>query len=371
MFAVAPEILNKISCLGHYRIERTRKMINRQNWQLTKKYLDYRLRVDQVSRPSMEKEKTHLRYALEWAQETTFQKASEVAPSFPQFLLTSRLDGSAGRLSVVYIKKILSTARLFFTWLSDNQTGYKHIKQAWIKTIKVKRLSDMPKNKESVSFEEIQAIASAPVRTIQERRARAGLVFLYLSGMRIGAFVSMPVEAVDISNRCVNQNPALGVRTKNGKAAKTYLLDIPELLKVVQNWDDVVRAYGGLWFASLSFATGEIVLQDAGEHRKNLARRNFRDWLSSVGLPYHSPHKFRHGHIHYGLKRSKNIADFKAVSMNVMHSTIDITDQFYSVLQDDEVKNRISTFGNVSEVIGEDVIIQKFRRFLEWEKENK
>ena len=347
-------------------------MINRQNWQLTKKYLDYRLRVDQVSRSSMEKEKTHLRYVLEWAQETTFQRVSDISPSLPQFLITSRLDGSERRLSAVYIKKILSTSRLFFIWLSDNQTGYKHIKQAWIKTLKVKRLSDMPKNKEIVTFEEIQAIASAPARTIQERRARAGLVFLYLSGMRIGAFVSLPVEAVDIQNRCVNQNPALGVRTKNSKAAQTYLLDIPELLKIVQDWDDEARCtVGGLWFSSLSSAIGEIISQEAGEHRKNLARRNFRDWLSSVGLPYHSPHKFRHGHIHYGLKRSKNVADFKAVSMNVMHSSMEITDQFYSVLQDEEVKKRISSFGNFSEDISEDEIIQKFRRFLEWEKQNR
>jgi hypothetical protein len=89
-----------------------------------------------------------------------------------------------------------------------------------------------------------------------------------------------------------------------------------------------------------------------------------------VGLPYHSPHKFRHGHIHYGLKRSKNIADFKAVSMNVMHSSMEITDQFYSVLQDEEVKKRISSFSN-EVASGEDEIIRKFRRFLEWEKENK
>jgi site-specific recombinase XerC len=344
-------------------------MINKSNWKMTRRYLDYRLQVDQVSPDSMEKEKTHLRYLLEWAQETSFSEVVTHRPTFPEFLLVHRLDGHQGHLSAVYIKKILSTVRMFFTWLSDN--GYKNIKQAWVKTIKVKRLSDVPKNKEIVTLEEILAIARAETLTREERRARASLVFLYLSGMRIGAFVSLPVRCVDISNRLVDQFPSLGVRTKNGKHATTYLLDIPELLHVVQSWhDEVVTTppFCSYWF---SFLSSELLdFHPVGKFRSNLARRSFKAWLDRVGLLYHSPHKFRHGHIHYGLMRSKNVADFKAVSMNVMHSTIEITDQFYSVLHDDEVKNRIGSLGKVYPV-GQDEQIEKIKRFLDWEKQNK
>lgn len=164
--------------------------------------------------------------------------------------------------------------------------------------------------------------------------------------MRIGAFVSLPLRAVDISNRSVLQYPSLGVRTKNSKHAKTFLLNIPELLKVVKQWDDEVRSIlplDGFWFAPLSPETGQIdaSIIEVGEHRINLARRSFKQWLEQQGLPYHSPHKFRHGHVHYGLAHSQNISDYKAVSMNAMHSSMEITDQFYSVLQDDEIKNRI------------------------------
>jgi hypothetical protein len=42
-------------------------MIHKKNWQLTKKYLDYRLKVDQITLGSMKKEQTHLRYVLEWS----------------------------------------------------------------------------------------------------------------------------------------------------------------------------------------------------------------------------------------------------------------------------------------------------------------
>lgn len=322
-------------------------MIHKANWRMMKKYLSYRLEVDQISDGSLRKEQTHMRYVLDWAQGVAFGQAATIRPTFPAYMLSNRLDGKDGRLSAVYIKKTLATARLFFTWLSDNEAGYKHIKQAWIKTIKVKRLSDTPKNKEYVTLQEILAMATCPAHSVQERRARAALAFLYLSGMRIGAFVSLPIQAVDIPNRYVLQFPSMGVRTKNSKSAKTFLLEIPELLKVVQEWDNEARAIlpdNGFWFAPLSSVTGLIEpnIIEVGESRVSLARRNFKVWLEQENLTYHSPHKFRHGHIHYCLDRAKDVADFKAVSLNAMHSSMKITDQFYSVQQDDEVKNRIS-----------------------------
>jgi integrase len=315
-----------------------------------KSYLEYRLSVDQIAKGSLKREQTYMRYLLLWANDQSFKHAPSIRPTFPEFMLSNRLDGDEKNLSVVYIKKTLATARLFFTWLADNEPGYKSIKQAWVKTIKVKRLSDVPKTKEAVTLEEIQAIAACPARTLFERRARAAAVFLYLSGMRIGAFVSLPIQAVDIPNRKVIQYPTLGVRTKNRKHGITYLLDIPELLKVVQDWDNEIRSTlppNGFWFAPLSPETGKIdpSIVSIGEHRSTLARRNIKEWIVSNGLPYHSPHKFRHGHIHYGLERAKDIADFKAVSLNAMHSSMEITDEFYSVLNNDELQSRISTLG--------------------------
>ncbi len=335
-------------------------MINRQNWKLTKTYLDYRLSVDQVSKGSLKKEQTHMRYLLEWCQETSFRDVGTVRPSFPEYMLVGRLDGEQRQLSAVYIKKILSTVRLFFSWLSDLNTGYTHIKRSWIKTIKVKRLSDVPKVKEAVTLDEILLIASQPVHNIFERRARATCVFLFLSGIRIGAFVSLPLQAVDISNRTIIQYPSLGVRTKNRKFAITYLLDIPELLKVVQDWDNEVRRASSLfWFAPFSFETGQIdkKVVSIGEHRSILATRNIKQWLQAVGLPYHSPHKFRHGHIHYGRDRAVTLADFKAISQNVMHSSMKITDEVYSVLDDVGVAEKIKALGTGNKKgVNQDVI---------------
>ena len=105
------------------------------------------------------------------------------------------------------------------------------------------------------------------------------------------------------------------------------------------------------------------------EHRDRLARRNIKALLTSVGLPYHSPNKFRHGHIHYGSAHAKTIEDYKAVSMNVMHSSMKITDEFYSNLNDGEVQNRIGSLGNDKRTNQEgQAAIDLFKEFLAWKQ---
>jgi hypothetical protein len=45
-----------------------------------------------------------------------------------------------------------------------------------------------------------------------------------------------------------------------------------------------------------------------------------------------------------------------------------ITDEFYSILQGEDVKNRINSLNKPSSSNDEDDIIEKFKRFLDWEK---
>jgi integrase len=324
-------------------------MINRNNWKLIRKYLEYRFRVDQLCIGSYKIEEVYCRYLLEWADDRPFIKAPKFLPTFPEFVKSNRFDNKNSRLSPGYIKKTMATARRFFTWLVDTQTGYRSIKYSWISTIKVKRLSEIPKQRDVITLEEILIISRSPVCSLVEERIRAAAVFLFLSGMRINAFVSLPLGAVDIQSRKIYQYPNMGVRTKNSKYAITYLLPIPDLLEIVMKWDKKIRMIlddDGFWFAPLSPDNGEIdiTVKEIGEHRETLARKNLKAWMEKLGLKYRSPHKFRHGHIQWGLAHSKDHADYKAVSLNVMHSSIQVTDQFYSNIPDSEIENRIKSF---------------------------
>jgi site-specific recombinase XerD len=349
-------------------------MINRDNWKQTKKYLEYRASVDQIGNGSLGIETTHVRYLLEWLQETPFSKAKDKRPTLPEFLQNGGLEGQEKPLSEGYLKKILATARRFFLWLSENKSGYTHLNHTWRSTLKTKRMAQIPKTREVVTYEDIQKMASLPVNTLSEKRIQAAAAFLYLSGMRIGAFISLPLLAVDITNRTVKQHPCLGVRTKNRKHATTFLWEIPELMQVIQEWDNLVRSVlpdQGYWFAPFSPETGKIDPSNLScpESRRSLVTRQLKQWENFHGIQEYSPHKFRHGHIHYGLKRAKTIADYKAVSENVMHSNMSVTDEFYSNFNENELRNRISDIGKQPEQ-GESQkdLFKKFEAFLKWEQ---
>lgn len=354
-------------------------MITRSNWKLTKAYLEYRENIDQLSGGSLKIEVSYIRLILTWADNTPFIKIYSKRPSLPEYLQRTRSVTNEGQNSHIYNKKILAAARRFFTWLSENHAEYKIIKNAWINSLKPKRIEKEPKKKDAVSLEEIIQIANAPTKNIIERRIKAAACFLFLSGIRIGAFISLPIKAVDLVNGIIIQDPKLGVRTKNSAYGKTYLLDIPELLTVIKSWDNEIKqvlSEGGYWFAPLSPDTKEIdpYCSKVGEHRETIARRNLKDWLKKVGIQYHSPHKFRHGHIQYGMQNAKTIADYKAVSMNVMHSSMEITDEVYSQLGDHEIQNRIRGLNQNRENSSENKedTFLLFQEFLAWrESRNK
>jgi hypothetical protein len=135
------------------------------------------------------------------------------------------------------------------------------------------------------------------------------------------------------------------VQTKNAKAATTYLLEIPDLLKVVEAWDVRVRAKLSpdvLWYAKLGRDGLELAERMVGHvGRRELVARGLARLCARANIDYHSPHKLRHGHAVYAIGNATTIADFEAVSQNLMHASLGITDRVYGVLQGEDVQTRI------------------------------
>jgi site-specific recombinase XerC len=220
---------------------------------------------------------------------------------------------------------------------------------------------------------------TSPVRTGRERCIRASAVFWFLSGIRIRAFVTLPIKAIDLNALAVKQWPSLGVQTKNRKHATTYLLNIPDLLDVVREWDEEVRTVlpgDALWFAHLVPETNMIDTSrpKVGKYRTTRARKDLQDWLTRVGLQYHSPHMFRHGNAVYSLMQCQDVADFKAVSQNLMHANLSVTDGVYGMLSDDDVGQRIGALGQTGTTTDLNALAAIAKRILDQEnasKENK
>ena len=79
-----------------------------------------------------------------------------------------------------------------------------------------------------------------------------------------------------------------------------------------------------------------------GDNRNIAISKRLHRLFDLAGLPYKSPHKFRHGHTIFGLQHAKTMVDYQAVSTNLMHEDIRVTDSIYALLVSDEVKQRIT-----------------------------
>lgn len=76
-----------------------------------------------------------------------------------------------------------------------------------------------------------------------------------------------------------------------------------------------------------------------------MIERDVRRICERAGVPYQSPHKLRHGHVVYALKQARNMAELKAISQNIMHASVVITDQVYGKLVSNNVRDVIASLG--------------------------
>jgi len=328
-------------------------MIHRQNWLDVRNYIEYQKYIGQVNPRTADAQYFRLVHLLEWAQETPFPRAARIRPAFPGYVEALRTAKgepySAGHLAGVF-----KTCRAFLLWAKyEYAARYRSLELNWIKSVRASRGRSEQAElqaRELYTLEDVLQLTAAPAETIAERRMRAAVAFLFLSGMRIGAFLTLPLECVDVAGLRVMQLPAKGVRTKNSKAAITYLYNIPELLAVISEWDAFLRKRlppECYWYAHLD-PWGELTAERPSGDRMSL-RKNFREDLAElcqrVGIRYRSPHKFRHGNAVYGLKKARTPAQMKAISQNLMHSNTGITDGIYGRLVNDDVRDIITGLG--------------------------
>ena len=175
-------------------------------------------------------------------------------------------------------------------------------------------------------------------------RAQACACLEYAGGFRIAAVATLPLRAIDLTHLRLQQDPKLGVRTKNAKYGMTMLLDVDGLLAPVRSWHQFLseivsdRAMFYNVFDLHHNSTGVLQPTDnpPGKHRAVALADDYPKLCERAGVPYRGSHAFRHGHIVYCARRCKNLADFSALSKNVMHSDLRTT-MLYAQMANDEV----------------------------------
>lgn len=327
------------------------RLVNRANYLLVSEFLIFLQDVKQISPASAERYRFYLRHLLLWAMDILLSKAHTIRPAFPAYV-AALISPRGGSLAADTQKKIIEISRQFFKWACLNHTSeFRSISAAWIELLRPARHKQVlvPEEHVFVTVEEAILLAMLPGEEgdLAHWRDRAAVARLFLSGERANALVTSPIAAINFQERSVRQWPDLGVKTKNSKKATTFLLPIPELLEVAQSWDTYVRANlpgDAPWYALVDSHWGEQVLSQErpGENRNHALGRRLRRLFEKAGLPYKSAHKFRHGHAVYGLLHARTMADYKAVSMNLMHHDLQITDSIYAPMLSNDVCLRIA-----------------------------
>ena len=334
---------------------RSGALVHRRNFADTRAYLKFCLEVRQNDEKSVYLSRVALDHLLCWATDCPFARAADLRPVLPVYL--DALGNSVG-----YTNKLLSIARAFFAWARERfPERYAELRSDYVAGLRLKRGPGRVVEQKLYTLEQVQRLVDFTPESRIERRERAMAAFLFLSGMRAGAFVSLPVRSVELDYRpagsnqtmiMVHQWPDWGVRTKNRKAANTYLLPHPELeglREIVRAWHREVEAGVGslgMWWALLD-ADGETFSLDQvpGDNRRNGLGTRLRWLCEKRGVPYMSPHKMRRGHTVWAEAQCRSVAEFKAVSQNLMHESMAITDARYSVLGEGELAARLAGVG--------------------------
>ncbi len=333
-------------------------MIRRENWLMTEEYLkELKDSISGKSADTVARYEFSLRPLLYWAGELPFEEAFSTQ-EVPFSAYVSKLPARRGDgiLAAESQKKIVIVSKVFLEWAIEKKLiNTKRMPTDAISKMVYPKILPSAVDPVSVSVDEVKRIASIDVgNDLAMIRNKAVMCFAFLSGARADAIASAPISSINLDKREFSQLTELGVRTKNSKSAITYLLNIPELLSAVREWDDIVRKSlpsTGLWFSPLESKWGAYTFsqKSAGIHRASALVDQFRTFYEKVGMAdqYKSPHKYRHGFAVFALSNCRSMADYQAVSRNLMHSSLTVTDKIYAVIEREDRKKRID---NISQI---------------------
>lgn len=306
-------------------------VIYRGNFLLVQEYLAYLLKVRLKNPESVERYRFWLNHLLFWAMEVPLPKARSISTPFSDYVRSKNLSQESQ-------KKTVETARTFLRWAKlYHEKQFASLPAYWVADLTPVRVHRQSVSK-YVRLDEVLKIGhNTPGKdNLALWRDQAMACLLFLSGTRAGAAVSLPIRAIHLNDPYphIEQKTELGVHTKLSKSATTYLHQIPELLDFARGWDNFARANfpeNHLWYAPIQQHWGEqnTKVLEAGKYRTDALRKRLGLLSRLFELPPRSPHQYRHGYAVYGLERCKTMAEYHALSRNMMHDNISVTDQIY------------------------------------------
>ncbi len=315
------------------------------------------------------------------------------AENFKNWLKKRKKTTTEDYISLSYCYDVLRHIRLFFGWLSE-QSGYKSkINKEAIEYLNLTRgeikIATQPKSKKIPSVEEIKVVIEGiEGKNEIEMRDKALISLILMTGARISAVKSLPIKSFDREKMILEQDPQMGVETKNSKRITTSLITISYLepKKYFLDWYDYLvnqKMFKGndpIFPATkieygqdnnLGYFNTEKVEPVFWKNSTSI-RKIFDKRFKNADIPYYHPHSLRHLLVKEIRKIPLTEEQKKALSQNFGHSNVGTTfgSYGYGAIEDDiqvEIINEIDFTGQKTKHVS--LSLDDLRQILK-EKDN-
>jgi len=278
------------------------------------------------------------------------------ARAFRDWLKEKKKARSDDRVSLSYCYDMIRHLKDFFTWLSEQPSYKSKINKTAIAYLSLSRADIkkalQPKNTGYPSLEEIKSVIENIKGTFEiDMRDKALISLTFLTGARISAIISLPIRSYDKKQQTIDQDPKMGVKTKNSKHITTAIIPFTykEPLQYFATWVDYLVNQKGFKPTDPIFPSTKLEKKEnslsyynagnvSNEYWSNAtpARKIFEKRFEQAGVKYYHPHTLRHALVKELSKLPLTEEEKKAVSQNLGHEHIGTTFGSYGYGQIEE-----------------------------------
>ncbi|KIO36324.1 tyrosine-type recombinase/integrase [Shewanella sp. cp20] len=305
------------------------------------------------------------------------------AIGFKKHLLGQKSCVTGDQLSKATVLTATRHLKMFFQYLVT-QKGYRSkISYSDIEYFNLSekdtRIANAKRKRNVATIEQIlQTLEAMPSETALEKRDRALLAFVLLTGARDGAVASVKIKHVDLAEQSFYQD-AREVKTKFSKTFVTYFFPVGELpSQILAEWLECLTKDLGYkpndpLFPKTKLAhndnqqfTAVGLLKESWSNATPI-RKVFKQAFEAVGLPYFNPHSFRNTLVRLGENLCRTPEEFKAWSQNLGHESVLTSFYSYGDVPDYKQAELLRKLSKPAEKTTPEMEDQ-FKQFMEFQK---
>lgn len=315
---------------------------NPENERIKRKYFEYQKEAHQKSASTVDnirKSITQYEIATKYKSFKTFSKDKAIAFKKQYFEQQNKRTGE--NLSKSTLLSTTRNLKEFFKWLAYQPSYKSKINILDIDYFNLSekdtRIAQSPKYKDFPTIEQIRkVIFSMPTNTDIQKRDRALIALVFLSGMRDSAVASLKLKHVDIYKRLIKQDPS-EVKTKFSKRIDTYFFPVgKDIEQIFIDWVKYLLEEKLFGINDPVFPRTKMILDENNcftadgiepihWQSANQIRKIFKEACEKARVQYFNPHSIRNTLVYHGEKLCRNPEHFKAWSQNLGHDNVSTT----------------------------------------------